>query len=52
VKHYIDLSTKGDYCEAINAIYDTLRWAELRDDAKYVLIANFIELEDQVKVER
>jgi len=28
VKYYCDLSPEGDYIEAINVIYDKLRWAE------------------------
>ena len=30
-------------------LYDTLRWAETLSDAKYVLIANFFELEKDIK---
>jgi len=28
VKYYTDLSTSGSYLEAINRVYDALRWAE------------------------
>ena len=33
VKFYRDLSTSGDYVEAIGRIYDDLRWAETKQDA-------------------
>lgn len=49
VKYYLDLSNTGDYTEAINNLYDSLRWAELREDAKYVLITNFKEVDTQGK---
>ena len=45
VKHYLDISESGNYLEAINNVYDTLRWAELKEDAKLVLITNFLKLE-------
>ena len=38
--HYIDLSSRGSLLEAVNQLYDILRWAELREDAKKVLIAD------------
>ena len=41
VKYYRDLSSSGDYVEAIGRIYDDLRWAETKKDAKCVLITNF-----------
>jgi hypothetical protein len=41
VKYYRDLSDQGDYVEAIGRIYDDLRWAETKQDAKCVLITNF-----------
>lgn len=44
VKYYLDLSHKGDYLEAINSLYDALRWAETKEDANFVIITNFIEL--------
>ena len=44
VKYYHDLSPEGDYVEAINVIYDKLRWAETQKDAKFVLITNFYEI--------
>ena len=40
--HYIDLSSAGSTTEAISNIYDALRWAETRDDAKAVLITDLI----------
>jgi hypothetical protein len=40
VKYYIDISEKGSYSEAINQLYEILRWAETREDAKAVLITN------------
>lgn len=42
--HYKDLSPKGDLLEAINMLYDVLRWSELRSDAKFVLIADISHL--------
>jgi len=48
-KHYMDLSAKGDYLEAINLIYDALRWAETMEDAKMVLIANLNEVDKEQK---
>lgn len=45
VKHYKDLSAAGDYVEAIGNIYEDLRWAETKKDARCVLIANFKALE-------
>ena len=44
VKYYRDLSEHGDYLEAIARIYDDLRWAETKQDAKCVLITNFKSL--------
>ena len=41
VKYYRDLSPSGDFVEAIGKIYDDLRWAETKKDAKCVLITNF-----------
>jgi L-threonylcarbamoyladenylate synthase len=40
--HYIDLSPAGSTTEAISNIYDALRWAETREDAKAVLITDLI----------
>jgi len=40
VKYYIDISENGSYSEAINQLYEILRWAETREDAKAVLITN------------
>lgn len=40
--HYIDLSSTGSTIEAIANIYDALRWAETREDAKAVLITDLI----------
>lgn len=44
MKYYRDLSSKGDYIEAIGHIYDDLRWAETMQDAQCVLITNFKSL--------
>lgn len=41
VMHYRDLSESGDFLEAIGKIYDELRWAETKQEAKCVLITNF-----------
>lgn len=40
--HYIDLSAGASTVEAISNIYDALRWAETREDAKAVLITDLI----------
>ncbi len=45
MKCYVDLSVGADVKEAVNKIYDVLRWAELRDDAKCVLIINLKSVE-------
>ena len=49
-KYYQDLSPKGDHLEAINVLYDLLRWAETLQDAKLVLITNFFELEKTASI--
>jgi hypothetical protein len=41
--HYIDMSPHGNYLEAINNIYDVLRWSETREDAKSVLICSIMD---------
>jgi hypothetical protein len=46
VKHYLDLSPSGDFLEAINKVYDTLRWAETKQDASCVLIINLLHLSE------
>lgn len=45
VMHYIDMSPRGNYNEAINNIYDVLRWAETKEDAKTVLITHMLQLD-------
>ena len=45
VLHYIDMSPRGNYIEAINNIYDVLRWAETKQDAKTVLITHMLQLD-------
>ena len=42
VKHYTDLSESGDILEAINHVYDVLRWAETKQDAQTVLITDIL----------
>lgn len=42
VQYYYDLSPDGDYLEAINKIYDVLRWAETKKEARCVLIINLL----------
>ena len=44
VKYYHDLSPDGDFLEAINKVYDILRWAETNQDASCVLIINILDL--------
>lgn len=41
--HYIDMSPHGNYLEAINNIYDVLRWSETKEDAKSVLICSTMD---------
>ena len=48
VKYYRDLAASGDYVEAIGRIYDDLRWAETKKDAKCVLITNLKVLSPSV----
>ena len=40
-KYYVDLSTSGDYLEAVANIYEVLRWAE-NTDAESILIINLL----------
>lgn len=47
--HYIDMSPRGNYIEAINNIYDVLRWAETKNDAKTVLITHIFQLDVKYK---
>jgi len=42
VMHYVDLSANASTVEAISNIYDALRWAETKEDAKAVLITDLI----------
>jgi hypothetical protein len=42
------MSPRGNYLEAINNIYDVLRWAETKDDAKAVLITHMLEVDTSV----
>ena len=44
VKYYEDLSYDGNFLEAINRIYDVLRWAETKQDCTHVLIADLVKL--------
>ena len=41
---YLNLSTNGDFLEAINQLYDVLRQAETNEKADFVLIANILEM--------
>ena len=45
---YIDMSPRGNYLEAISNIYDVLRWAETKVDAKTVLITHMLELDKEI----
>jgi len=42
VKDYVDMSAEGSFTAAIGQLYDVLRWAETREDARAVLIADII----------
>ena len=46
VKLYLDLSASQSYLEAINNVYDTLRIAETREDAQFVLITNIFQFQE------
>ena len=48
MKYYYDLSPEGSFNEAVSKIYDVLRWAETKSDAKCVLIINLLEFKDQL----
>ena len=39
------MSPRGNYLEAINNIYDVLRWAETKNDAMIVLITHLFQLD-------
>ena len=43
VKHYRDLSAKGNVEEAIHNVFDVLRWAETLPDVTACLITQLIE---------
>lgn len=49
VKCYRDLSPKGDCAEAINNVYDMLRWAETNTECTHVLIADLSEQLDKAE---
>ena len=51
VKHYIDLSARGSFLEAVNQLYDVLRWAETREDADSVLLADVLKLAGDTDIE-
>ena len=42
VHAYINLSEEGDILQAINKVYDALRWAETNNQANTVLIADIL----------
>lgn len=44
MKYYEDLSVSGKFLEAVNRIYDVLRWAETKQDCTHVLIIDLIKL--------
>lgn len=43
------MSPRCNFLEAVNNIYDVLRWAETREDSKHVLIAHLLELQHLFK---
>jgi len=45
VQHYADLSERGSYLEAINQLYEVLRWAETQQNCDLVLIPNILSIE-------
>lgn len=49
VKCYKDLSPSGDCIEAINNVYDHLRWAETNTECTHVLIADLTPLLSQAE---
>ena len=44
IKYYRDLSESGNYLQAIANLYEVLRWAETKTDAKLVLITDIMTL--------
>jgi len=42
----MDLSPTGDVYEAINKVYDALRWAET-NEAEFVLMTDIVHVRDQ-----
>ena len=52
VKHYVDLSPEGDLLEAINRVYDELRWAETNKDAEFILMTDILYMRDQGKLDK
>ena len=44
VNHYIDMSSRGSFLEAVKELYDVLRWSETKTDSKSVLIANVLKI--------
>ena len=52
VKHYVDLSPEGDLLEAINRVYDELRWAETNKDAEFILMTDILCMRDQGKLDK
>ena len=51
VKNYVDLSPSGNLFEAINRVYDELRWAETNKDAEFILMTNVIYVKNQGKLD-
>lgn len=45
VKHYTDMAPSGSFMEAISNLYEVLRWSETKEDAKIVLIADMLTLQ-------
>lgn len=48
-KYYRDLSESSSTEEAINNIYEALRWAETRTDAKSVLITDLLSYSKKIE---
>ena len=52
MKHYVDLSPGGDLLEAINRVYDELRWAETNKDAEFILMTDILHMRDKGKLDK
>ena len=47
VKHYTDMAPSGSFMEAIGNLYEVLRWSEIKEDVKIVLITDMLTLQQE-----